>query len=252
VDLSSLESIKKFAEEFNKNESRLDILINNAGVYTSERRETTDGFEMMFGTNHLGHFYLTYLLLDKLKSSAPSRVVIVASEAHERSKLNFDDLQVTKKFSNFEAYGRSKTANILFGVQLAKVLEGTGVTVYSLHPGVIKTDIIRDYDDKCDCLICLFRCLFICCPCMTKNIEEGAQTTLYCAMEPSIAQHSGRYYNDSHEKKAKSMPPILCWLNDCGRSVLNSAELKLNNFKHLFSIYFVIFCLYPFLPRLSN
>jgi len=204
LDLSSLESIKKFATEFNANESRLDLLVNNAGVYTAERRETAEGFEMMFGTNHLGHFYLTYLLLDKLKESAPSRVVIVSSSGHESEKLNFDDLQLTRKFVPFEGYCKSKTANVLFGVHLAKVLEGTGVTVYSLHPGIIKTEIIRDYDDKCDCLICLFKCLFICCPCMTVTPEGGAQTTLYCCLEQSIAQHSGLYYQNSCQSKAKS------------------------------------------------
>jgi len=210
VDLSSLESIKKFAEEFNKNENRLDILINNAGVMTSERSETVDGFEMMFGTNHLGHFYLTYLLLDKLKASAPSRVVIVSSSLHKRSRLNFDDLQTTKNFSMLNGYSKSKTADILFGVHLARVLEGTGVTVYSLHPGIIRTDLARDFDDKC-CLACVYKCFFCCCPCMTKSIEEGAKTTLYCAMEPSIAQHSGRYYSDCREYRAKpyATDPVL-------------------------------------------
>jgi len=200
VDLASLKSIKKFAEEFNANEARLDILVNNAAVSTRVREETEDGFEMNFGTNHLGHFYLTYLLLNKLKESAPSRVVVVASKGHEfRGELNMNDLQYTKGWNNFASYDKSKTANMLFATHLAKVLQGTGVTTYSLHPGVVKTELLR-YNES----MCIVSCFQACCCCCFMPATDGAETSLYCCLEPSISEHSGRYYSESRETRPKS------------------------------------------------
>lgn len=202
LDLGSLESVRRFAEDYNATESRLDILVNNAGVYSKVRRETSDGFELMFGVNHLGHFYLTNLLLDKLKTSAPSRIVILASKGHQISGLDFNNLQSTRGYSSLKMYGRTKTANVLFGVHLAKLLEGTGVTVYSLHPGVVTTEIARDYDEKGFMMTC-FK-FYLCMTCARfLTAVEGAQTTLYCCLEPSIAEHSGRYYSEVMEKTAK-------------------------------------------------
>jgi NAD(P)-dependent dehydrogenase (short-subunit alcohol dehydrogenase family) len=203
LDLGSLKAIKNFAEEFNQNESRLDILVNNAGLMSPKRQETTDKFEMHFGTNHLGHFYLTYLLLDKLKSSAPSRVVVVSSMGHAYGKPDLDDLQITRgSYSMMNAYGRSKTANILFATHLAKLLAGTGVTVYSLHPGCIQTDIARDFQNSWTMRLWGLYFRFFGEKILT--VKEGAETTLYCCLEPSIAQHSGRYYSESREKTPKS------------------------------------------------
>jgi len=199
VDLASLKSIKKFTDEYNANEARLDILVNNAAVSTRVREETEDGFEKNFGTNHLGHFYLTYLLLSKLKESAPSRVVVVASKGHEiRGELDMEDLQLIRSWNNFTSYDKSKTANILFATHLATLLDGTGVTTYSLHPGIVKTELLR-YNDS----MCIVSCVKACCCCVFMPATEGAETSLYCCLEPSIAQHSGRYYSESHETKAK-------------------------------------------------
>lgn len=196
LDVSSLQSVKRFAEKFNQEESRLDLLVNNAGVWALERSVTADGFEIHFGTNHLGHFYLTYLLMDKLKASAPSRIVTVSSSLHKGNKLVFDDLQFEHGWSSQPAYGRSKSANILFTVQLSKILAGTGVTAYSLHPGVVSTELSRNFNPY---LMRLITCCFGCC---YKTPEQGARTTLYCCLEPRIASHSGRFYEDCHETRA--------------------------------------------------
>jgi len=198
LDLSSLSSIKKFADDFNQNETRLDILVNNAGIWVTERSDTPDGFETEFGTNHLGHFYLTNLLLQKLKASTPSRVVTVSSKLHTRGKLNFEDLQFEQNWSAMVAYSRSKAANALFSVHLAKILAGTGVTTYSMHPGVIQTELSRNYTG---CIKCLYTYCIACC---LSTPEQGARTTLYCCLEPSIAEHTGRYYEDCRETAAAS------------------------------------------------
>lgn len=135
LDLASIDSIKNFSEEFLNLETNLHILINNAGVMACPRSFTKDGFEMHFGTNHLGHFLLTNLLLDILKASAPSRVVVVSSLFHIVGKIRKNDLFGEKFYFRWFAYASSKLANILFTRELAKRLAGTGVTANCLHPG---------------------------------------------------------------------------------------------------------------------
>ena len=122
--------------EFLADHDRLDVLVLNAGLTSARRQETEDGFELLFQVNHLGHFLLTQLLLDRLKASAPSRVVVVASVAHKHGgPLDFDDLQSERNYSGMGTYGRTKLANVLFTRELARRLEGTGVIVNALHPG---------------------------------------------------------------------------------------------------------------------
>lgn len=135
LDLASLDSVREFSRKFHELESQLHLLINNAGVMMCPKALTKDGFEMQIGTNHLGHFLLTNLLLDLLKASAPSRIVNVSSAGHTMSDINKDDLMSEKSYSKLKAYAQSKLANVLFSTELAKKLEGTGVTVNSLHPG---------------------------------------------------------------------------------------------------------------------
>jgi NAD(P)-dependent dehydrogenase (short-subunit alcohol dehydrogenase family) len=139
LDLASIASIRAFADSFLASHNRLDVLLNNAGLTLRKRRETADGFEMVFGVNHLGHFLLTSLLRDRLVASAPARVVNVASTAHHyaRRGLDFDDLMATNRYHSFLVYGRSKLANILFSRELARRLDGTGVTANSVHPGFV-------------------------------------------------------------------------------------------------------------------
>uniref|UniRef100_A0A0K8U2X9 Retinol dehydrogenase 13 n=2 Tax=Bactrocera latifrons TaxID=174628 RepID=A0A0K8U2X9_BACLA len=142
-DLASMDSIRKFVESFKKEQVKLDILINNAGVMRCPRSLTKDGFEMQLGVNHMGHFLLTNLLLDLLKKSAPSRIVTVSSLAHTRGEINIADLNSDKSYDPGRAYNQSKLANILFTRELAKRLEGTGVSANALHPGVVDTELFR-------------------------------------------------------------------------------------------------------------
>ena len=144
LDLASLESVRQFASSILEEEPTIDILINNAGVSCCPYSKTEDGFEMQFGVNHLAHFLLTNLLLDRLKEAPTARIVNVSSIAHRHVKgINFDDLNSEKSYSPLVAYGQSKLANILFTRSLAKRLAGTSVITNCLHPGVIRTEIFR-------------------------------------------------------------------------------------------------------------
>ena len=144
LDLSSLESVRRFASTMLDEEPQIDILVNNAGVMACPYTKTVDGFEMQFGVNHLGHFLLTNLLLDRLKEAKAARIVNVSSIAYRGGKINFDDMNYEhSKYSSFSAYSNSKLANILFTRALAKRLEGTEVTVNVLHPGAVRTKLGR-------------------------------------------------------------------------------------------------------------
>ncbi len=140
-DLSSLDSVRKLSEDFQTKYSRLHILINNAGLFNQRYHLTADGYENTFATNYLAPFLLTNLQLDLLKTSAPSRIVNVSSVGHYNGHMNFDDLNLEKKYGGWKAYGQSKLALVLFTRELAKKLEGTGVTVNSVHPGTVATNI---------------------------------------------------------------------------------------------------------------
>ncbi|MCX6159382.1 MAG: SDR family oxidoreductase [Ignavibacteriae bacterium] len=139
ADLSSLDSVKNAAKEFKSGFNNLNVLVNNAGINLPSLEITSDGYEKVFATNHLAYFYLTSLLLGVLKSSAPSRIINVSSNA--QSAININDLMSEKKYYQYKAYGRSKMANVLFTYELAERLKGTGVTVNAVHPGVVKTNI---------------------------------------------------------------------------------------------------------------
>ena len=146
IDLASKRSIREFADNFLSRESHLHILINNAGIMQVPEGRTEDGFERHIGTNHLGPFYLTNVLLDTLKKSSPSRIINVASMAHAASKIDLNDLNITKvKYNPTTAYGNSKEANMLHALELDRRLKGTGVTAYSLHPGVVDTELLREW-----------------------------------------------------------------------------------------------------------
>jgi NAD(P)-dependent dehydrogenase (short-subunit alcohol dehydrogenase family) len=188
LDLASLASVRAFAAAFLARFSRLDVLVANAGVMTRSRQLTADGLEMDFGVNHVGHFLLTELLLPLLKASAPSRIVVVSSNLHTRGKLDFDDLAMARSWRG--AYPRSKLANLLFVRALAKRLDGTGVVVNGLHPGVIATELARDYAAP---VRLLARWLF-------KSPARGARTSLYLATSPDASAISGRYFVNEKEK----------------------------------------------------
>ena len=192
LDLASLKSIREFAENINKNEPRLHVLINNAGVMlVPELTKTEDGFEMQMGVNHLGHFLLTNLLLDLLKKSTPSRIVVVSSVGHEMftTKMKFDNINSETIYEKWDAYGQSKLANILFTRELAKRLDGTGVTVNSLHPGIIFTDLFRHPTAWCY-LIYFTIYLF------GKRTKQGALTTIHLAVSEDVEGVTGVYFVD--------------------------------------------------------
>lgn len=142
-DLASYDSIKQFVHTFKNEQKRLDILINNGGIMRCPKGVTKEGIETQLGVNHVGHFLLTNLLLDLLKSSSPSRIINVSSLAHTRGEINITDLNSEKSYDASKAYSQSKLANILFTRELAKRLEGTKVTVNALHPGVVDTELMR-------------------------------------------------------------------------------------------------------------
>ncbi|XP_043931116.1 retinol dehydrogenase 12-like isoform X2 [Protopterus annectens] len=201
LDLASLASVRQFAKEICETEPHLDILINNAGVLMgskSQKSQTEDGFEIQFGVNHLGHFLLTNLLLDKLRHSAPSRIVTVSSTAHATGKIQFEDTFLVKNCSSFACYSQSKLANVLFTRELAKRLKGSGVTTYCLHPGVIRTEISRHLFVNSP-ILRMF--LTLVCHFFLKTPAEGAQTTIYCAVAEELQNTSGLYYSDCAPKE---------------------------------------------------
>ncbi|KAL1006604.1 hypothetical protein UPYG_G00074350 [Umbra pygmaea] len=189
LDLSDTKSIREFAELINKEEKRVNILINNAGIMMCPYSKTKDGFEMQFGVNHLGHFLLSYLLLDLIKCSVPARIINVSSVAHTWSSIKLDDINSEKNYDQVQAYGQSKLANILCTRALAKRLQGTGVSVFSLHPGVVQSELWRHLNTPVQVAVKVFRPF-------TKTSVEGAQTSIYCAVQPGLEKESGAYYSN--------------------------------------------------------
>ncbi|CAG2111039.1 unnamed protein product, partial [Medioppia subpectinata] len=185
LDLSSLTSVRKCVEELSDLETKVDILINNAGVMACPEWQTEDGFEMQFGTNHLGHFLLTMHLLPLLRSSPAARIINVSSSMHLMGEINLDNINLQHGvYDPTKAYAQSKLANVLFTRELAKRLDKTNVNIYSLNPGAISTDLQRHttFSDG------FFKRNFFLKPCL------GSQTTLYCALDESVANESGFYY----------------------------------------------------------
>ena len=187
LDLGSFDSVRRCAELFLQKGLPLHVLVNNAGL-AGNKGLTDSGFEMTFGVCHMGHFLLTNLLLDTLKQSAPARIVVVSSKMHKGPKrFNFAAVKSpTKSWNGVPEYGQAKLANVLFVKALAKRLEGTGVNVYALHPGVVASDVWRALPWPLDKLIKPFM----------LSTAEGAKTSLYCAMSNAAAGQSGLYYDE--------------------------------------------------------
>jgi len=191
LDLGDLDSVAAAADEILERWDRLDVLINNAGGISTERRTTEQGFEQTFGVNHLAHFLLTDRLLPRLKASAPSRIVNVSSVGHHAAYrgMGFDDLQSEKRYSSMDAYGRSKLANLLFTRGLAARLDGTGVTANAVHPGPVRSGFGMDGDmgglmGLGNRLIRPFEI----------SAAAGAKTSIYLAASPEVAGRSGLYW----------------------------------------------------------
>ena len=195
TDMSSKDSVRKLANDFQANHQRLHILVNNAGVYLTKRITTADGLEATFATNLLGPFLLTSLLLNVLKASAPSRIVNVSSDAHHGSRMNFDDVQGEKKFSGWQAYGQSKLALILYTRELSKRLAGTGVTVNSVHPGVVRTHFAKNNGGLLALGFRIIGVFFI-------SPTASAKRVLYVATSPDLENVSGKYFTKMHEARS--------------------------------------------------
>ncbi len=192
IDLASLMNISSAVEVLKRRHKKLHILINNAGIMPTKRQETRDGMERTFGVNHVGTFALTKALLPLLKASAPARIVTVSSALHRRAKMNWDDLEFRQRpYKSIEAYNQSKLANVLMTRSLARLLEGSGVTAHALHPGVVATELARDYPDWLMSLAGWFM----------LSPEKGARCSLFVATDPSVPKHNGAYFEGSKVKK---------------------------------------------------
>jgi retinol dehydrogenase 14 len=196
ADLSSQSEVRRLAEEVLQSISRIDVLVNNVGGYWNTRHVTADGLERTFALNHLAPFLLTNLLLDRLKQSAPARVVTVSSNAHAQGRIDFDDLQGERSFSGARAYDQSKLANVLFSYELARRLQATSVTANALHPGVVSTSFGAEDPGGVQRLLVPFMRPFM------KAPAQGAATSIHLASAPDLEQVTGRYFANGKPKRS--------------------------------------------------
>ncbi|MFI6863220.1 SDR family NAD(P)-dependent oxidoreductase [Streptomyces sp. NPDC050421] len=200
LDLTSLNSIRSAAADLRAAHPRIDLLINNAGVMYTPKRTTADGFELQFGTNHLGHFALTGLLLDRLLPVPGSRVVTVSSTGHRiRAAIHFDDLQWERAYSRIAAYGQAKLANLMFTYELQRRLASHGTTVaVAAHPGVSNTELIRNAPAALRLPVTWLA------PLLTQKAEMGALPTLRAATDPAVT--GGQYYGPGNGGQIRGYP----------------------------------------------
>ena len=187
ANLSSQAQIRQLVDTFRQRYPSLHVLVNNAGAFFLRRQQSVDGIEMTFALNHLSYFLLTNLLLDTLLASAPARIVNVSSGAHKGARINFDDLSAKRRYSGWRAYAQSKLANVFFTYELARHLEGTGVTANTLHPGFVATNMGRNNT--------AFARLIM--PLVQRGAltpEQGARTSVYLASSPEVEGVSGKYF----------------------------------------------------------
>ena len=215
ADLSSQQAILSLAKDIIRQLPQLDVLINNAGAYFSEQNFSVDKIELTWSTNHLAYFLLTHELLPLLKSSAPARIVNVASHSHYKGKINFEDINLTNGWDGYKAYEQSKLANVLFTMELARKLVGTQITVNALHPGVVSTEIAqKNAAWYVKAFWSLARLT------VAINVEKGAETSVYLATSPKVEGESGKYYDKCKHKWQShfSQTPGLaeqCWELSC-------------------------------------
>lgn len=195
ADFASMEEVRRLATEVTNRHPRLHVLLNNAGAVYSHREVTVDGFEMTFAVNHLAPFLLTNLLLPLLLSSAPARVVTVASDAAKGARINFEDIGGEQNYGSFRAYGQSKLANILFAYELARRTEGSGVTSNCCHPGMVATGFNKNNGALMKIGMTLVRPF-------QKSANRGAETPVYLASSPEVEKQTGRYYVDCKDTRS--------------------------------------------------
>jgi NAD(P)-dependent dehydrogenase (short-subunit alcohol dehydrogenase family) len=201
ADLSALDEVRRLAQQVLQQCTRLDVLVNNAGGMFLARRESIDGIELTLALNHLAYFLLTNRLLPLIQQNPPARIVNVSSDAHLGGSIAFDDIQSRRRYSGWKAYQQSKLANLLFTYELARRLEGTGVTVNALHPGFVRTGFFRELGGWRGWVIRTSAALVALTP------EQGARTVIYLASSPDVAKVTGRYF--AKEKPARSSPRSL-------------------------------------------
>jgi NAD(P)-dependent dehydrogenase (short-subunit alcohol dehydrogenase family) len=188
ADMSRQSEVRRLADAVLAAYPRLDVLVNNVGGFWASRRVTADGLEQTFAVNHLAGFLLTDLLLDRLKASAPARIVTVSSQAQGMGRLDFDDLQGERRYSGKRAYNQSKLANVMFTYELARRLEGTGVTATALHPGLVNTAFAADE------LSAVWKMMIPVVRPFMKTPAQGAATSIYLASAPDVEGATGKYY----------------------------------------------------------
>lgn len=201
ADLSSLAAVRRLADDFKQKYTQLHVLINNAGAINGERKVTVDGLENTFAANYLSPFLLTQLLLDVLKASAPARIINVSSNGHASGQIDFMDLQGTHKYNFIQAYAQSKLAQIYFTYELAEQLKNSGVTVNTLHPGLVSSNFHQGTTGLTHLIAAIIYFFTGISP------EKGAQTTLYVATSPEVEGISGKYFSQTnHGKEIPSSP----------------------------------------------
>jgi NAD(P)-dependent dehydrogenase (short-subunit alcohol dehydrogenase family) len=190
ADLFSMAEIRRLADEFKSKYNRLDVLVNNAGAVFDKRETTVDGLEKTFALNHISYFLLTNLLLDLIKASAPARIVSVSSMAHQYGRIDFDNLQGERSFSAMSIYANSKLMNILFTYELARRLDGTGVTANCLHPGGVASDFGNNLGGFYKIVVWLFKNTF------AISSAKGAETSVFLATSPEVEGVTGKYFDN--------------------------------------------------------
>jgi NAD(P)-dependent dehydrogenase (short-subunit alcohol dehydrogenase family) len=195
ADLSSQQEIRRVAEEFLSKDRPLHVLVNNAGLIQLGRTTTADGIETTFAVNHLAYFLLTRLLEERLKASAPARIVNVASDVHRSGEITFDDLGRERKYRGFSVYAQSKLANVLFTYELASRLDGTAVTANCMHPGAVGTRFLANNGRLARLAMAIGRPFL-------RTPEQGARTVIWLASSPEVEGVSGRYFADGKEVRS--------------------------------------------------
>ena len=198
-DLGSFESIRNFASAFQSKFEHLDVLINNAGVVNVKRELTSEGHEAQLGVNHLGHFYLTQLLMNELQRATQGRIIVVSSGAHKWGKIDIQDMEMSRGYNVAKGYGRSKLANLLFMLELTLRLEGTNVTINAVHPGAVSTNLGIDRKTEFGRIfVNLLKPFFL-------TPTQGAQTAIHLATSNEVASISGKYFYQLKEAKMSKL-----------------------------------------------
>jgi len=187
ADLSTMAAVRDLADTFNAKYQRLDVLFNNAGILTSRRRVTADGFEEQFFVNYLSYYLLTGLLLDRLRAGAASRIINMTSSSHSSGILDFDDLQMERRYRGWQQYANTKLMSMVFTYALARRLQGSHVTANCLHPGVIHTGLLRNFSSVLNLMFHALQRFF-------KQPDDGAETPVYLASSQEVAGVSGKYF----------------------------------------------------------